>query len=307
MRTGVTNWARRTLYRLGALGVYHRVRNRARLTVVVFHRVLPPEDPRRAAAEPVWTLSKDVFRGCLQFFSRHYNVVGIDDLIEAIERRRPLPRRPLLLTFDDGWADNAEHARECLREAGLKATVFVVASAVGQQEFWQDAVLRDWRTVPEAELSRRLSSLGAGRCPRSDRGMREMLDAAQLQSLAGAGIAVGSHGFSHAPLSRVSDAGAELRASMQRLQDLAGTGGCFRRAVSFPHGDYNEAVVAEAFEAGYAAAFTSDPWLTELRAGVPQGRLFGRIPIYEREIAEHGRFRPERLASWLFLRRVGPQ
>jgi peptidoglycan/xylan/chitin deacetylase (PgdA/CDA1 family) len=41
-----------------------------------------------------------------------------------------LPARPLLITFDDGWADNEEFALRALRERNLPAVVFVVAAGV---------------------------------------------------------------------------------------------------------------------------------------------------------------------------------
>jgi len=57
--------ARRLIYRMGVLSLYHRVRNRRTLTVVAFHRILRRGDPRWETALPPWTLFEDTFDDCL--------------------------------------------------------------------------------------------------------------------------------------------------------------------------------------------------------------------------------------------------
>ncbi|MEX0758089.1 MAG: polysaccharide deacetylase family protein, partial [Tistlia sp.] len=114
------------LHGLGGYGLYHRLRNRDRLTVAMFHRVLPQADPRFAESDPAYTVSLARFEDYLDFFARHYAVVDYADLAG----RRPLPPRPLLITFDDGWADTVEVALPALRRRGWNALVFVAGCAV---------------------------------------------------------------------------------------------------------------------------------------------------------------------------------
>ena len=121
---------KRALYRSGLLGLYHRLRNRRALTVIMFHRVLTQEDPRWASCDPDYTLDAGLFERCLYFFRRHYNVVSVDQVMVARRDGTPLPDRPLLITFDDGWADNHAHALPRLRAAGLPALLFTVADVV---------------------------------------------------------------------------------------------------------------------------------------------------------------------------------
>src|SRR5262249_18700325 len=116
---------KRLLYAGGALSLYHRLRNRSALTVAMFHRVLSPKDPRWNGALPHWTLAEDVFDDCLSFFKRHYTIVGLQDLLGSLRGERSLPPRSLLLTFDDGYADNEEYALRLLRRHGLPAVVFI--------------------------------------------------------------------------------------------------------------------------------------------------------------------------------------
>lgn len=137
--------AKELAYSSSLLGVIHRLRNRRVLTVVTFHRVLPRDHPGRVGGTPAWIVLDTVFRDCLGFFARHYAVVGLEDVLNACVGVKPLPLRPLLITFDDGWADTAEYALPLLQEARLPAAVFVVADAVGKTELWQDMLIRMWR------------------------------------------------------------------------------------------------------------------------------------------------------------------
>ena len=100
----------RALYYSGALDAYHRRRNRDRLTVIMFHRVLAPADPRWRTADPEYSLRDDLFAATLGFFKRHYHVVALDDVIAARAGGPRLPERPLLITFDDGYRSNLVEA-----------------------------------------------------------------------------------------------------------------------------------------------------------------------------------------------------
>src|SRR5690606_5764285 len=114
------------LYRSGALGLYHRLRNRRSLTVVSFHRILREDDPRWATCDPDYTLRADAFAASLAFFRRHYNVVSLEQVLDARRGAGRLPPRALLITFDDGWADTAQVALPELQRAGLPAVLFLV-------------------------------------------------------------------------------------------------------------------------------------------------------------------------------------
>ncbi|HKP21702.1 MAG TPA: polysaccharide deacetylase family protein [Thermoleophilaceae bacterium] len=93
-----------------------------------------------------------------------------------------LPHRAVALTFDDAFGSVPELAAPLLAERRLRATVFVVAGAVGGTNAWP--------TQPPGVAEARLAG------------------AAELRGLAAAGWEVGSHGTRHAPLARISDAEA---------------------------------------------------------------------------------------------------
>ena len=138
--------SRKLLYTSGLLGLYHRLRNADSLTVVMFHRTLSPDDPRWASCDPDYTLSTERLEQSLAFFRRHYNVVSLEQVLASRRTGAALPPRALLITFDDGWADNADYALPALRRAGLPALLFVVADAVGtRQPFFQERLIAAWR------------------------------------------------------------------------------------------------------------------------------------------------------------------
>src|SRR5665213_3191320 len=120
MKRRVPVFLKRTAYPL-----YHRICNRSTLTVVMFHRVMPRDDPRWDTEFPFGTVTDAFFAQCLRFFAKHYNVVALADLVASRRGDRQLPPRSLLITFDDGYADNEEYALPLLQQHELPAVVFV--------------------------------------------------------------------------------------------------------------------------------------------------------------------------------------
>lgn len=308
--------AKRILFACGVAGLVHRRRNRAALTTVMFHRVLPDADPRAAGANPAYTVTPQELDDCIRFFKQCYAVIGLDELEARLAHGRSLPERPLLITFDDGWSDTVEHALPVLQTHGVPAVVFVATGHVGRTEgFWQeemfDVVMTAEGGVPEraaaavAAMDRLAPELRAERLAAQPRRPlpRRMADAAELAALARAGIAIGGHGHSHDPLTRVADPQAELRACRDTLARL-GLGG-ERPAFSFPHGQASPALIAAARAAGFGLCFTSAPVLTPL-AALDAAAGIGRIEIDLRALRRPGRFDLPALAFSLITRPHGP-
>jgi peptidoglycan/xylan/chitin deacetylase (PgdA/CDA1 family) len=330
--------ARKLSYRTGALSLYHRLRNRQVLTVAMFHRVLKRDDPRWQTALHPWTLPDDVFDECLAFFRRHYALVKLDDVKASLEGTRRLPPRSLLITFDDGYADNSDYALPLLRKHRVPATVFVSSDVIGRNErLWTEDLL--WAFMEGRLHQRDLASLYAllmGETARDveDPGLvwkivrrgpelgkvqveaalsalkidlhrvehpRQMLTRSEIRNLAANGISIGAHGKTHTALTFSSDITSELCSPRVVLEDvLASHHQRSVDALSFPHGAYTSEIVDRSLAAGYALAFTSDAELCILRNGFLASPLVGRIEVNGQRIAPTGRLRPEMLAIALF-------
>lgn len=328
---------KRALYGSGALGAYHRLRNRDVLTVVMYHRVLSTADPRWSSCDPDYTVSDELFSQTVRFLKRHYAIVGVDQVIAARRGDANLPPRALLITFDDGWSDNADYALPILRRENVPALLFVVADAVGRHRpFFQEEMVAAWRAarlspadvqaIARAAGSTRQDAEAAGlkglrsviaaleALPAADRsrilepyadrlddGLRHMVSVQDLARLGEGGVAIGLHGKSHTPMTRAGDLDAELAGAREALARLMGVGRERLCTMSFPHGRWTPEIVQRARDVGYALIFTSVPSVNALASGCPD--VLGRLGI-ETEAAQDakGRFRPDRLALRLFRR-----
>ncbi len=105
---GIHRWARR--------------RHRRSLIAVTYHGVLP-RVPRDFLYRNC--VSVEAFRRQVEFLRRHYVPVGLHQAVAAFGGRAPLPPSSALVTFDDGFRNNHDHALPVLRELGVPAAVFV--------------------------------------------------------------------------------------------------------------------------------------------------------------------------------------
>jgi len=305
----------------------------------MFHRTLSPDDPRWASCDPDYTLRRDLFVRALAFFGAHYNVVSLQDVLDARRGGRRLPPRALLLTFDDGWADNADHALPELQRVGMPAVMFVVADAVGRrQPFWQERLIAAWRlgrirvadvsaamgidnALPaEADTEHELAALRAliariEALPPANResllatfdasmddGLRHMVDTDELAGLRAGGVDLGLHGKRHVRMTEAEDLDSELAGAREALRRVLGDADASRMTtMSFPHGVYDMAIAERALQAGYELLFTSEPVLNPT-AGAP-GWLLGRTGFETDTVLDsRGRFRADWLAWYLFRR-----
>jgi peptidoglycan/xylan/chitin deacetylase (PgdA/CDA1 family) len=328
---------KRLMYLSGGLGLWHRVRNAHTLTVVMFHRILEPADPRWTTCDPDYTLPVPLLEASLRFFRRHYHVVSLEQVLQARRGGARLPRRALLISFDDGWADNVDHALPALERAGLPAVMFVVADVVGRsQPFFQERLVSAWRrgVLSLAELAAAidpaappppehldglrplitaLEALDTEQRERVlapfaavlDDGLRHMVDVRELQRLRRGGVALGVHGKTHTRITRVADPAVELEGARQALEatlEQSGGAGEGTAAMSFPFGTHDAALADRARAGGYELVFTSVPVLNPT-GGAGVGWLLGRSGFEAGTITDaRGRFRPELLALDLFRR-----
>jgi peptidoglycan/xylan/chitin deacetylase (PgdA/CDA1 family) len=131
---------KRALFHSGLLALARQARQRVRGIVLRYHALTDDAGEVRYAAPDI-CLPVAVFRLQMGFVKRAYSVVGMDELVNALERGGKLPPRTLTITFDDGYADNHRLALPVLRGLGLPATIYVATGSVSDASpFWVAAV-----------------------------------------------------------------------------------------------------------------------------------------------------------------------
>lgn len=328
---------RQAAYQSGVLQALRSRRHGEVLTIVMFHRVIDRADPDFAEADRTYTVSTALFEALVTFFQDHYSVVSLEDVLNASHGRRPLPKFPLLITFDDGWRDNLLYAAPILARRGLPSVVFAAAEPITSPAnvWWQEAVFSAARSGTLAIALSRAQEKSAAKWPalkdgcvdtldfvchlaamtQSDRDLflssldgtasmrRMMLTADDLPALQKSGIAVGVHGFSHLPLTRVGDVASELERAKKAITSLTGEREA-TKALACPHGLYDARVLESARAAGYELVFSSDPVLNLARGGFVDARHpLGRINMIEGHLVDRsGRPDPAAMATWLWHR-----
>jgi peptidoglycan/xylan/chitin deacetylase (PgdA/CDA1 family) len=101
------------------------------LTVICYHRVLKAGDDRFQGYKPTISASQDLFTQQIDFLRANYDPVSLQDLVAWLDCGQPLPPRPVLVTFDDGYRDNADVAWPIMRERGVPAAIFLATDYIG--------------------------------------------------------------------------------------------------------------------------------------------------------------------------------
>ena len=109
--------------------------NNRGLLILTYHRVLTSEDPLRHGE-----MTAEAFERHCSVLRRWFNVLP---LLEGWRRAREnaLPSRAVSITFDDGYADNAQLALPILQRHGLPATFFVATGYVSDRKlYWWERI-----------------------------------------------------------------------------------------------------------------------------------------------------------------------
>ena len=265
--------------------------SRDRLTIVTFHRVLPP-DMLASYPLPAIAVTPDELEHFVGVFQKHYTVGSLGHMMRLQASSSHTGKPLLAITFDDGQIDNYLFARPVLQSRGVQASFFVVSGAADDGELlWHDRMafaihhalasrsagldhwLKDigitgWSADPvvpavtaakgltpgeRAALILRLELLaGQPKRPEWD-GMMNWSHIRQMQQ---DGHEIGSHSASHPILPLVDDGTLrnEVAGSRQRLEAQLQ-----QPVVSFcyPNGDHDERVVHAVRQAGYIQAVTT--------------------------------------------------
>lgn len=67
-----------------------------------------------------------------------YTTISFEELIDHKEGNRELPKKPIIITFDDGYDDNYKNAYPILKKDNMQATIFVIGSRIGISNYNND-------------------------------------------------------------------------------------------------------------------------------------------------------------------------
>lgn len=194
---------------------------------IQYHKIdVPPSDARiRGGYTPATRFAKQ-----MAFLKKQgFKFYTASELMEHFFEHRVFPSNGLAITFDDGWKDNYDNAFPILRDLGIKATIFLISSCLGQ-------------------VSIKAQSEGEG--------AREHLSLDNVLEMSEHGIEFGSHTLSHKLLDRIplDEVKAEVEQSKQQIE-LMLKRPC--KVFAYPGGHYNEAARRAVKEAGYIAGFST--------------------------------------------------
>jgi peptidoglycan/xylan/chitin deacetylase (PgdA/CDA1 family) len=217
-----------------------------RIPILMYHQVTP----RPTTAFAKYTVTPRTFAAQMRWLAiTGYTPFTMATLVEARLARRTTARRPVVITFDDGFRDCVEFALPVLQRHRFTAVFYLVAGLMGRTSRW-------------------MASAGGPRFP--------LVDWTAARALQDAGMECGAHSVTHPRLATCSAdrSREELVASRRILEDRLG-----REVLDFayPYGSVTPGVRTMAAEAGYRSACTGEK---RLATEADDLLLLPRVPVY---------------------------
>lgn len=187
-------------------------------------------------------VKREVFAGQMSYLQqRGYTTVTLTDVIENLSLGKPLPPKPVVITFDDGYKDVYLNAYSILRQNNQKATIFLISQLLEGEDYmtWSQA-----KEMAENEL-----------------------------------ITIGNHTLSHRALGSITE--AEIKNEIVSAKNILEENlGVKVNVFAYPYGNYNGGVERILGESGFVAAVTTHHGLScaKLPYELPRVRI-GNTPL----------------------------
>ncbi len=259
-----------------------------KLTVLMYHQVLPEHDFMRP-----YEMTAEIFSQHLDYLSANFTLLTLTDALDQLHSGK-LPSNAAVMTFDDGYENNASIALPMLKQQGLAASFYIASDFLNGGAMWNDKVLETVRRWPKGKLS---LMVGDKQCefeisddqsrafaggqllnafkylPLDERataadefgasvidGLNYMMSDEQVKSLHDNGMEVGGHTCSHPILASLDDDKAfqQIADNKRYVENVIG-----REITSFayPNGkpamDYNRQTINLVKKAGYRYAVST--------------------------------------------------
>jgi peptidoglycan/xylan/chitin deacetylase (PgdA/CDA1 family) len=251
------------------------------------------------------TVAPNAFEQQVSYFAKHFRPILMNTLIDCVQDQRPFPENAIVLTFDDGYADNYQAAR-ILKKYGMTGVFYITAGCIESEErFWVGEIhhllgktnkkdvrirVRDkvfegllsdsTRAEPIRRLTQLIKTVDVGTRESIREELRKQLDDVpavennlmltwqQLSEMVAMGMEIGGHTMTHCnlPSATNEEAWNEVLQCKVFLEERLGTS---VRHFAYPNGGssqyYNPRIKEFVRRAGYRSAVTSKLGAVDLR------------------------------------------
>jgi peptidoglycan/xylan/chitin deacetylase (PgdA/CDA1 family) len=198
-----------------------------KIPVLAYHKIDYPS--KDALVRGGFTPPKRFEKQMLYLLKQGFKFYTASELIEFYKENGVFPPKGISLTLDDGWKDNYTNAFPILRELGIKATIFLVPSCIGQ-------------------VSAKVVAAGEN--------AREHLTKEEILEMSETGIEFGSHTVNHLHLHKIpaDEVKFEVEESKKQIENLLQKP-C--KVFAYPAGFFNDTAREAVKNAGYIAGFST--------------------------------------------------
>jgi peptidoglycan/xylan/chitin deacetylase (PgdA/CDA1 family) len=266
------------------------------LTVINYHRIDDPQQKDFDSFKPNVSATPQDFNRQMDYLSKWFNVVSMQDVAQWLDGQKELPRYAALITFDDGYLDNYTFAYPILRAHNFPALIFLTTEHIGTDVpfYWDmaaycfhhtksdeltfpDGKIERWsnpeqlehvsikwvelmKTFPQEEKLVHVQHLpeSLGVSVPSGFFKKLMMNWDQVREMQKGGIEFGAHTMHHPILTRISldEVRAEVVGSKSRIEKELGEPVL---SFAYPNGqssDLNDKIEKIVADSGIRAAFT---------------------------------------------------
>jgi peptidoglycan/xylan/chitin deacetylase (PgdA/CDA1 family) len=289
-------WIKKSLIRSGVLPLVSRFTGHG-VAILMYHSVMDDPTSEQLTLDGIIHPTQ-VFREQMELVARHFHAVSVDDVLLFLKGGKTLPPRAVVITFDDGYADNYRAAKDILSPLGIPAVFYVTVDCVERQRLPWPSLLRhafltstkgnwseaDGAVWPLASTPQRIQAFdrASEHCsklsgaPQDDyvESLRQQLETApprplqrlmltweEVRGLAGIGHIVGSHTMTHPNLAYVSENEVRielLQAKNKLEQELATPIVHFSYPCPALQPHWEDRTVRASREIGYQTAVTTN-------------------------------------------------